>query len=180
MAKVGRPSGYNTEIAATICARIAGGEALRTICKDEGMPTERAVYLWLAKYPEFVQLYAHAREEQADAIFEEALETGRQAPRMTVFESETGSRTSVDTGDVQHRRLMIDTLKWAAAKLRPKKYGDLTQVQGEVSHRHAVVALPPRTTDDPAVWAKRVQAERVASGDLPAPAPDEDEQEPQA
>ena len=34
----GRSPGYSTEIAETICHRVAGGESLRAICADPAMP----------------------------------------------------------------------------------------------------------------------------------------------
>jgi hypothetical protein len=38
---------------------------------------------------------------------------------------------TVDSASVQHARLRIDTRKWAASKLKPKKYGD--KVVSEIS-----------------------------------------------
>ena len=34
----GRPSTYGQEIADEVCRRLAGGESLRAICRDEGIP----------------------------------------------------------------------------------------------------------------------------------------------
>lgn len=112
---------------------------------------------------------------QADSMFEEVLESGRVEPKTSRTFDEDGNVISerVDAGEVQHRKLKIDTLKWAAGKLRPKKYGDLTQVQGDVAVRHYVAAIPTRTTNDPSEWAKQVHAERVESGELAADAPED-------
>lgn len=41
--KRGRPSKFTQEIADEICRRLAMGESLRSICRDEGFPTEAAV-----------------------------------------------------------------------------------------------------------------------------------------
>ena len=51
--KRGRPSHYSAEIADTICDRLAGGESLRAICADAGMPDRATVCRWLARYEEF-------------------------------------------------------------------------------------------------------------------------------
>jgi phage terminase large subunit-like protein len=168
----GRKSTYTPEIAALICERIAKGESLRKICEDDEAPSTFAVLKWLEKHPEFATHYARARELQADHYFDEIRDVTDQEPTTSKTFDEDGNVTSerVDAGEVQHRRLKVDALKWMASKLRPKKYGDLTQVQGEVAHRY-VAMIPARTTNDPAEWAKRVHAERVASGELALPAP---------
>jgi hypothetical protein len=41
--KRGRPSHYSAEIADTICNRLAGGESLRAICANAGMPNRATV-----------------------------------------------------------------------------------------------------------------------------------------
>jgi hypothetical protein len=51
--KRGRPPGYSAEIADTICNRLAGGESLRAICADAGMPDRATVSRWLARDEEF-------------------------------------------------------------------------------------------------------------------------------
>jgi hypothetical protein len=180
---VGRPTTYTPDVVATILSRMADGESLRSICQDEDMPCKVTFFRWLMRHQELKEAYIEAREMQADSLFEEVLEVGREDPQTSKTFDEDGNMISerVDSGEVQHRKLKIDTLKWAAGKLRPKKYGDLTQVQGDVSHRHYVAALPARTAKDPAEWAKQVEAERVSNGEiaaLPAPAV-EPEEEPE-
>lgn len=44
-----RPSDYTPELADLICARIIEGESLRSICKDDDMPSAVSVYAWLRK-----------------------------------------------------------------------------------------------------------------------------------
>jgi hypothetical protein len=56
--KRGRRSDYSAEIADTICDRLAGGESLRAICADAGMPDRATVSRWLARYEEFRDLYS--------------------------------------------------------------------------------------------------------------------------
>ena len=52
-------------------------------------------------------------------MFERTLEVADEEPSHTEH--------GVDSGDVAHRRLKIDVLKWRAGKLRPKVYGDKIQ-----------------------------------------------------
>jgi hypothetical protein len=60
--KDARTSGYNAEIAGTICERLMNGESLRTICADPVMPARATVLRWLASSQEFRQLYVLARQ----------------------------------------------------------------------------------------------------------------------
>jgi len=126
---MGRPSDFTPEIAEEICDRVAKGESLRTICgadRDDFTPSERTIYRWLESgepwAAEFRQQYAHAREAQADVKFDEAWAIAKAATPE----------------NVQVARLQVDTIKWQASKLVPKKYGDRVDVShsGEVAHRH--------------------------------------------
>lgn len=75
-AKRGRPSKFTPEIADEICERLANGEPLAKICRDEHMPTRVAVHDWAKADGEF--LYAsHARER----IGTTQLRTGRGIQR---------------------------------------------------------------------------------------------------
>ena len=79
--KRGRPSDYSAEIADTICDRLAGGESLRAICADAGMPDRATVSRWIARYDEFRDQYAFARELQAECLVDEILEIARDNSR---------------------------------------------------------------------------------------------------
>lgn len=120
----GRPTKYTNELSDEICARIAQGESLVRICKDTHMPSVVTVYQWIRVEDGFLKRYATAREDQADTLTDEMKEIAdEQMP--------TGIDGKIDTGAVNHARLRVDTRKWAASKLKPKKYGD--KVQQEVS-----------------------------------------------
>ena len=69
--KTGRPSDYTEELAEIICLRLAEGESLRSVCRDEGMPSKQAVLRWLARNDSFRAQYVRAKEEGAEAIAEE-------------------------------------------------------------------------------------------------------------
>lgn len=124
----GRPSIYTPEIAAHICAQIADGNSLRKICREEGVPSLTTIFEWLAAKPEFAEQYARAKEAQADAMAEDMLDIADMPPAI-------GEKGTVDSGDVAHMRLRIDTRKWIASKLKPKKYGDKIEqeIKGDMS-----------------------------------------------
>lgn len=129
---MGRPSIYSIELAAAICARLASGEPLVRICRDDGMPNVTTVYQWLATKPDFANLYARAREDQADTLADEivAIADEVQVGEKRVTKADGGIETT--TGDMVDRsRLRIDARKWVAAKLKPKKYGE--RIQQEIT-----------------------------------------------
>jgi len=109
---VGRPSKYSQELADRICSELAEGISLRAICKPDDMPHKATVFRWLRTHDEFRDQYAKAKEESADALLEDML-----------YIADDG------TEDVQRSRLRVDVRKWAASKLKPKKYGDTSQLQ---------------------------------------------------
>ncbi len=63
-------------LAHKICERIADGESLRSICRDNTMPAKSTVMAWLADdaHQEFRTKYALAREIQADGFVDEMVE----------------------------------------------------------------------------------------------------------
>ncbi len=130
--KRGRPSSYTDALAVKICRRIAEGESLRKVCLDSDMPDKMTVLRWLANFEEkaeFRAQYARAREMQADALFDEALEIADDASGDWTT-TEDGKKV-LDHEHVQRSRLRVDTRKWAAGKLAPKRYGDKIQHTGD-------------------------------------------------
>lgn len=132
MTKRGRPTNYSQELADEICRRIGDGESLRSICAETGMPGRTTVFRWLADpdRDDFRHQYAHARDAQADAIFDDMLEIADDAMNdwMQKRLRDGQVETVVDQEHIQRTRLRIDTRKWIAARLAPKKYGDKVDV----------------------------------------------------
>jgi hypothetical protein len=112
--KIGRPSTYTPEVAKLICDRIAEGESLRSICRDEGMPAHQTVDNWLIKDPEFAAKYARAREAQADVMDDRQMEIIQRLDARDL--------------DPHSAKVMIGVLQWRASKLAPKRYGDKIDV----------------------------------------------------
>jgi hypothetical protein len=55
-------SRYSPELAAHICARLAAGQSLRSICRhDPAMPTEKTVWNWAQQHPGFAFQKAEAQ-----------------------------------------------------------------------------------------------------------------------
>jgi hypothetical protein len=129
---VARPSGFNDEIANTICELIATTpRGLDFICdRRDDLPTATTVHRWLNAYPEFCGNYLRARERQADLIFDQCLEIADNP--LKGAETVTKADGSIETreGDmIAHRKLQVDTRMRMAGKLSPKKYGDRSAVE---------------------------------------------------
>lgn len=129
---------FDQTAASEICERIARGESLRKICgaeRDDFLPGQTSVYQWLATNEDFAKQYARARELQADSKFDEADDIAKSAT----------------VENVQLARLQIDTIKWQASKLSPKKYGDSVQMKhtGEDGGPVKVQAIEWTVVDPP-------------------------------
>ena len=106
---------YTPELADAICARLAAGESLLGICRDEGMPAEATVRRWaLVDMDGFAAKYTQAREDQAHAIAEQAVEE------------------AVKAEDPQLGRLAFDARRWFAGKVAPRIYGERINVDATV------------------------------------------------
>lgn len=116
---------FTQEVADIICERIADGESLRSICQDEELPNKSTVFRWLEEQPAFATKYAHAREAQADSLFDDMLSIADNAENDWMEKHFGEDSRWVENGEVLRRsQLRISTRQWMAAKLRPKKYGE--------------------------------------------------------
>jgi len=105
--------------------RIADGETLRSICRDERMPAAMTVYDWRDADPDFALRLARAREVGFDAIADEIIEISDTPDEGVEIEySPTGTKEK--RGDMLgHRRLRVHArlqlLAVWSQKYNPKK-----------------------------------------------------------
>ena len=131
--KMGRPSIYTPALAAEICSRLAEGESLRSICRDDAMPSIPSVFLWLSQKPDFSEQYTRAREEQADVHADAIVAIADETPEIEEVVDRHGNVVDMKlhSAYVQWQKNRIDARKWVASKLKPKKYGERVQVAGD-------------------------------------------------
>lgn len=122
---MGRPSDYTQELADTICAELAIGTSLRSVCAQENMPSLQTIFNWFRTKEGFVEQYARAKEESADAMSEEILDIADDGTNdyMTIVKGNT-SYNMEDKEVTNRSKLRVDTRKWIMSKMKPKKYGD--------------------------------------------------------
>lgn len=123
----GRPEIYTPELADKVCAQLALGESVRTVCAADGMPSMTTVFKWLREKEEFAKQYARAKEESADAMAEDILDIADDGTNdwMERTDSE-GNNTGwqINGEHIQRSRLRVESRKWLMSKMKPKKYGD--------------------------------------------------------
>lgn len=107
---MGRPSDFTQEKADDICSWLAEGHSLRGYCEKPGAPDMTTIMRWLRLEEGFSKQYARAKEESADALADDILHIADTAK------------------DANLGRLRVDSRKWIASKLKPKKYGDKLDV----------------------------------------------------
>ena len=125
--KTGRPSAWSQALQDCICAKLASGKSVRTICKADDMPGMETIFRWLRENPDFREHYARAKAEAADALVEEMLDIADDGANdwMEIHDKDGVCVGYKINGEhIQRSRLRLDTRKWIAAKLKPKKYGD--------------------------------------------------------
>lgn len=110
-----------------ICNELAcSNKGLHTISKSKNI-SHTTFYDWLKVSQENADRYTHAREAQADFIFDEIIE---------ISDDNSNDTTVTENGIVENRefvsrsRLRVDARKWIASKLKPKKYGDKVEISG--------------------------------------------------
>ncbi len=115
--KMGRPTKLTEELADRLCEEIAIGRSVNEISKEDWSPDQTTFYRWVYRNEDFRQKYTRARtlaqELAADTIWELA------------------NNATVETVNVD--RLKVDTAKWIASKLLPKRYGEKSQIDHTTS-----------------------------------------------
>lgn len=110
----GRPTKYTDDLRDEICVRMAEGESLRSICRDEKMPALSTVLLWVTEDREgFSVHYARARESQAHTHVDEMMDL----------------RYGLLSGDVdpQAAKVVADMIKWSAARMNKRWFSEKPQ-----------------------------------------------------
>lgn len=86
------------------------------------MPTEARVRNWYVTMPDFATEYARAKEAGIDALVDETLDIGDAHPPST-------DNGATDSGYVAWSKVRIETRRWLAERMMPKKYGVRTATE---------------------------------------------------
>lgn len=161
--KIGRPTVCSKALTDRICGRLAAGESLNSICKDDGMPAKGNVFKWLLSdsdtYKDFRDKYAKAREIQYHQMADEILniaDDGTNDYIESAGDEGAAAAYRVNGEAVARSRLRVDTRKWFMSKVLPK-FAD-KQI---VDHKSTDGTMSPKgfTADEYAAAQSKLKAE---------------------
>ena len=109
--KRGRPSNYDFDLCEEICEEVAiGGNIIKVLESKDSYPTWPTFRKWKNEHSELFTLYIKAIQDKSEAVLFEMDEISQ--------ELRTGKI------DASTANVLIQTLKWKAAKFYPKMFGD--------------------------------------------------------
>lgn len=124
---VGRPTSFDRAIFDRICDRLAAGETLRRICRDEDMPARTTVSGWVIDDREGISgQFTRARSLGFEAMAEETLDIADDGSNdWTERVRRDGSKEEVfDREHVLRSSLRVSQRNWLLARLARNVYGD--------------------------------------------------------
>ena len=125
----GRPLTYTTELARKILDRLATGESLRSICRDDHMPAESTVRAWAQRDVDgFRDRFVAARDLGLDMIAGEVVDIA--------------DNPSLDLQSIRRDRLRINVRKWHYSRIAPKNGGNWAAADRETAVTINVVYRP--------------------------------------
>ena len=123
MSSLGRPSLYTPKLAQEVVERISEGEGLKTICRDDHVPSAGTVLGWVRDDREgFSNRYAQATTLRTLLWAEEIIEIADDGTNDTYVDDNGNTKTNWD--ELGRSKLRVDTRKWLLARLIPHKYGE--------------------------------------------------------
>jgi hypothetical protein len=144
--KGGRPRQLDRQkVMQAVCDRVARGELVKYAAIAEGT-TAYTIREW-ALTKEFAPLYARARDAQAHALAEQALEIADGSDAITqLYEDaieeeddalrESGNKmrhpiiAALRANLLNRDRMRMDARKWLTSKIAPRYYGDKLELAG--------------------------------------------------
>lgn len=143
----GNPSGYSDNLIDSICLALVTPvlnpdepegstphlRSLRAILEEMKTPSMSMFMRWLndSKMEYLREQYARAYAVRAEIMADELTEISDEDPREVTTITQGDRTTEVDRTDgagIQRNRLRVDTRKWIASRLLPKKYGDKVEL----------------------------------------------------
>ncbi len=148
--KMGRPTVYSPELASDLCGRLAIGESLVEICREDKMPGYSTVMDWLFNQykpddprADFSELCARAREIQAETYADQMVVLADQDANDVLYDLD-GHPVQATTVRINRHRLQIDARWRIITKLLPR-FGDrVTPEVDEKATEIEVEVLDPR------------------------------------
>jgi hypothetical protein len=140
----GRPSDYTQDLADRLCEQLADGKSMRKVCEQDWAPDKASVFKWLRTKPEFLDQYTRAKAEAADSMVDDMQDIADDARNDFMTANDPNNPGYKLNGEhINRSRLRVDTRKWIASKLKPKKYGEKLDIDHAGSLSLTVVTGVP-------------------------------------
>ncbi len=107
---------------------ILNGKSLKSILDtNKDMPSRPIIYEWLNIAnknfdKEFLNNYTRATQDRADVLVEEIISIADDQEGDVYIDDDGKEQTNHNV--INRARLRVDSRKWIAGKMKPKKYGD--------------------------------------------------------
>lgn len=121
------------EVLQKFLERVASGEPVTRVCKDPAMPAWVTISTRIAADPDFEQQYRLALEFRGMVLADELDDIKREAKTGLI--------------DPASARVAADILKWQAARMTPKMYGDRQQVDVQAVKGGSYLELLTKVND---------------------------------
>jgi len=116
-----RPSEYDLDLCKEICDEVANGFNIKAVLSSKSSYPDFSTWCrWKRNNPELYNLYVNAIQDKAESVDEEI--------DLIMAEARGGGM------EPAMANVLIQTLKWKAAKYYPKMFGDKVQTEhsGEI------------------------------------------------
>ena len=152
--KAGRPPKPESEkrrLVEAVCARVARGELTKYAAEAEGTHASK-IRQWALDSKEYGALYAHAREQQAHSLAEQAVAISDGEDALTQFyeagvdevekeiaasgvpfaaQNAKQAANQLRRNIIDRDKLRLDSRKWLTSKIAPKLYGEKLDVTSD-------------------------------------------------
>lgn len=112
--KAGRPVTYNFELCKEICVRLYDESLTDVLNSDDRFPARSTFFEWKRNNKELSDLYVNIAQDKGILFIEEIDQTIQDLRDKTI--------------DPSSANVIIQSLKWKAAKFYPKMFGEKSEI----------------------------------------------------
>jgi hypothetical protein len=163
--KPGRPKAYGPEIGEEICERLAAGEYIVDICKDEHMPSRRTVYKWQQDDADFREAYKTALMCRIEDLADECIKIADDGSHdLTMQGDEDNVHIVTDKEVIERTKIRIAERHFWLGKLLPARFEIKAGSQDYLTAPAAPAAITHQPSEQDAVAKAFADYRRATAG----------------